>query len=130
MNTDVGGGAVPNTTTDSLADIPLRWMVREALNASCALQFDPDALTRANINLDLEPSQAELELDLADAVEPLHDELKLDPLWWLLEIVPLSYSWQDAQGVWHREWRYVMGFGSGCSLMLTRYCLCDPAVSI
>ncbi|KAF8885707.1 hypothetical protein CPB84DRAFT_1850310 [Gymnopilus junonius] len=110
-HSDVGGGAVSNTTTDSLADIPLRWMVREALNSSCGLQFDPDALTRANINLDLEPSTAELELDLADAVEPLHDELKLDPLWWLLEIVPLSYSWQDAQGVWHREWSIHLGRG-------------------
>lgn len=82
-------------------------MVREAAKSTCAIKFDSDALQRANINLDLEPSAEEMELDSTDALEPLHDELKLNPLWWLLEIIPLQFSWQDAQGVWHREWRYV-----------------------
>jgi uncharacterized protein (DUF2235 family) len=110
-HSDVGGGAVTNSTANSLADISLRWMVREAMTASCNIKFDPAALIRANLNLELEPTTAELELDLSDALEPLHDELKLDPLWWLLEIVPLQYSWQDAQGVWHREWSIHLGRG-------------------
>lgn len=110
-HSDVGGGAVTNGTPSSLADISLRWMVREAIVASCNIKFDPDALLRANISLDLEPTTAELDLDLDDALQPLHDELKLDPLWWLLEIVPLQYSWQDAQGVWHSEWSFHLGRG-------------------
>jgi len=110
-HSDVGGGAVTDSTVNSLADISLRWMVREAMTSSCSIKFDPDALLRANLNLELEPTAAELELDANDALQPLHDELKIDPLWWLLEIVPLQYSWQDAQGVWHREWSIHLGRG-------------------
>lgn len=39
-----------------------------------------------------------------DALQPLHDELVLDPWWWLLEIVPTDYEWQDGNGTWHRKW--------------------------
>lgn len=106
---DVGGGAVTNDTVDSLANISLRWMVREAMAASCDIKFDAGALKRANIDLQLEPGAPELEMDAIDALEPIHDELKANPLWWLLEIIPLQYSWQDAKGVWHRKWRYVFG---------------------
>lgn len=96
-----------NDTANSLANISLRWMVREAVSAACGIKFDEAALARASINIQLEPTTEEIELDNADALEPLHDELKANPLWWLLEIIPLQYSWQDANGVWHREWKYV-----------------------
>lgn len=39
----------------------------------------------------------------ADAVQPIHDGLTLTPLWWLLEIIPLSYTYQDGAGVWHKN---------------------------
>ncbi|KDR82959.1 hypothetical protein GALMADRAFT_238664 [Galerina marginata CBS 339.88] len=110
-HSDIGGGAVTNETVSSLANISLRWMVREAMLASCEIKFDAAALERANINLELEPTSEDIEMDQADALEPLHDELKLDPLWWLLEIVPLQYSWQDGQNVWHREWSFHLGRG-------------------
>lgn len=103
--TDVGGGAVSNGTTSSLANISLRWMIREVIASGCGILFDASALMRANITLDPEPTTAEVDLDMQDAVQPLHDELKLDPLWWLLEIIPLQYSWQDADGIWHKEWK-------------------------
>lgn len=94
-----------NDTKDSLSNITLRWMVREALASESGIQFDNAALVRANIVLGLEPTTAELEMDNIDALQPLHDELKMDPLWWLLEIIPLEFSWQSADGVWHRDWK-------------------------
>lgn len=46
-------------------------------------------------------------LDAEDAVQPLHDELKITPSWWILEIIPFFVSWQDEKGKWHRSFRYV-----------------------
>jgi len=83
-------------------------MVREARASESGIQFDNDALVRANILLDLEPTSEEIDMDNVDAVQPIYDELKIDPLWWLLEIMPLQYSWQDADGVWHNDWRQVV----------------------
>ena len=48
---DVGGGAVSDATEYALADIPLRWMVREVMLAQCGIMFDEAALTRWNIPL-------------------------------------------------------------------------------
>jgi hypothetical protein len=107
-SSDVGGGAVTNDTTSCLADIPLRWMIREVVASGCGINFDPEALERANIILSPEPTTAEIDMDMTDVLQPLHDQLKLDPLWWLLEIIPLPFSSQDANGVWHRNWRYVL----------------------
>lgn len=39
-----------------------------------------------------------------DALQPIHDELQLDKFWWLLEIIPTEYSWQDGAGLWHNKW--------------------------
>ena len=56
-----------------------------------------------------------------DALEPMHDQLKANVLWWLLEIIPLSYEWQDKDGEWHTAWRYVplpgFRYHEGCLLM-------------
>ncbi|KAJ7712368.1 hypothetical protein B0H16DRAFT_1625180 [Mycena metata] len=37
---DVGGGSVPNDTRNSLARIPLRWMIRECFKADTGILFD------------------------------------------------------------------------------------------
>lgn len=57
-----------------------------------------------------EPPQCSA-MDAVDAVQPLHDELVLKPAWWLLEIIPLNYTWQDATGKWHNTWS--INFGRG-----------------
>ncbi|KAH9077525.1 hypothetical protein EDB83DRAFT_2344138 [Lactarius deliciosus] len=36
---DIGGGSVPNGTRNSLARIPLRWMIRECFRAKTGIQF-------------------------------------------------------------------------------------------
>ncbi|KAI5116598.1 hypothetical protein M0805_006776 [Coniferiporia weirii] len=41
---DVGGGSVPNDTPNSLARIPLRWMIRECFLARTGIQFEADRL--------------------------------------------------------------------------------------
>lgn len=39
------------------------------------------------------------------ALQPMHDQLKIIPLWWILEILPTSYNWQERSGRWHTSWR-------------------------
>jgi len=116
-HSDVGGGAVPDATTQSLGNIPLRWMLRQVIDAGCGILFNADALARL---LDVTPGSpqnssdipdSETNLDQADALEPIHDELKLTRLWWILEILPLYYTWQDAQGVWRSS--YGINWGRG-----------------
>lgn len=60
-----------------------------------------------------EPSQAASEPspELSNALAPLFDELTLNKLWWLLEITPFSYAWQDTDGVWHRKMSFNFGKG-------------------
>lgn len=119
-HSDVGGGAVPDAEQHELANISLRWMVREVQKARCGIQFDEMALARASIPLlvfaddgkpSVDPTSDEGALDEGDALEPIYDQLKLNVLWWLLEIIPLSYSWQDGDGVWHRSFSFHLGRG-------------------
>ncbi|KZV71100.1 hypothetical protein PENSPDRAFT_650993 [Peniophora sp. CONT] len=46
---DIGGGVASDTDEYSLADIPLRWMVHEAMRAQCGILFDSKALARLGI---------------------------------------------------------------------------------
>lgn len=54
--------------------------------------------------------------DPLDVVSPIHDELKLNPLWWLLEIVPTGYSYQDGKGMWKKKIGYVFFFAFSLQL--------------
>ncbi|KAF9220931.1 hypothetical protein BS17DRAFT_786233 [Gyrodon lividus] len=49
--------------------------------------------------------------ELSNALAPLFDELKINKLWWLLEITPFTYAWQDDNGVWHTKWSLNLGKG-------------------
>jgi len=161
VHSDVGGGSVSDCTTQSLADITLRWMVREVMMSQCGILFDNEALQRlgisecamtvpttipseANQSAATKPgsndtkevklnapgttvttspasgsdggvsgSDSQTKLDLIDAVKPEHDELgwKGKWAWWLLEIIPTSYAWQDKDGVWHKTWSIHLGKG-------------------
>ncbi|EAU86154.2 hypothetical protein CC1G_03365 [Coprinopsis cinerea okayama7 len=110
-HSDVGGGSVHNSQTQNLGNISLRWMVREILASGCGILFDLDAMARANIRVRLEPSASELILDDADALQDIHDELKRRKAWWLLEILPLHHTWQDAKGVWRKNYGINLGRG-------------------
>ena len=114
-NLDVGGGSVPDTDRISLAQITLRWMVKQIAASQCGIIFDEAALERHDIDIRILPFKAnepypddgcaeQLELE---AKQPLHDMCTEQPLWWLAEVIPLPYSYQDGKGVWHKSWRLV-----------------------
>lgn len=114
-STDVGGGSTTDTTVLSLSQITLHWMVREIMASQSGVLFDEQALELNNINPTLTPiSPVEVDLpelaeDTADAVQPLYDPLKQMPLWWIVEIVPTQYAYQDGNGRWEDKWKYVGG---------------------
>ncbi|KAF9525477.1 hypothetical protein CPB83DRAFT_859310 [Crepidotus variabilis] len=120
-HSDVGGGAVSNDTPHSLANISLRWMVREAIKADCGIQFDDDALIRASLDLDPEPSQTEIDMDDQDAMAPIHDELKKHKIWWLLELIPLHFQWQNEDGEWKKDWSCHFGRGRDIQTSTPRF---------
>lgn len=140
---DVGGGAQNNDNQSTLADISLRWMVREVVASQCGIQFDSSMMEKYDVHVDLspelyyspslaagnsktsnttakssaaqpEPSSQDQTTDKVDATMPEIDELTQMPLaalWWILEIIPFPFSWQDEQGQWHTRWKLHMGEG-------------------
>lgn len=42
-----------------------------------------------------------------DVIAGLHDELKIDRVWWFLEYFPMKLSRQKGDGTWHFKWGYV-----------------------
>lgn len=127
---DVGGGCLQNGAEAGLADISLRWMVREVISSQCGILFKDAVTSTMNVQVDLpaetfttpassssqqqgpfpstsqEPAStgSDASLDTNDCVKPLHDQLKARPIWWLLEVVPFLSSYQDEMGNWHRRW--------------------------
>jgi len=39
-----------------------------------------------------------------DVLADRHDELKLRKAWWILEMLPMKYAWQEANGKWKAKW--------------------------
>ncbi|KAI0308384.1 hypothetical protein B0F90DRAFT_1682382 [Multifurca ochricompacta] len=95
---DVGGGSVPNGTRNSLARIPLRWMIRQCFLVDTGIQFHRDAFKDIGMDPDtlfpfvaatrppaLKPSLAIVEVAAATAhaLEPtdstLTDQVQASP---------------------------------------------------
>jgi hypothetical protein len=88
-------------------------MVEQIVRSGTGILFDDKAFARWNIptSIGKDPlpeggnsagNNAELDaLDAQDALQPITDPLWKMPLWWILEIFPTSYTYQDAQDVWH-----------------------------
>ena len=154
-HSDVGGGAVEDTVRYSLADISLRWMVKQVILSQCGIRFDTAALRRADIHVStivhagpmrtaaeqILRSESEAgassptspgssgengsrehmiqkgkERDVKmqawpreqDVLADIHDELKSKPMWWPLELMPMKFTWQEADGTWKSKWGYVV----------------------
>jgi hypothetical protein len=111
-------------------------MIREVALSQCGILFDAAEMARFNIHTNLppqtffalptpprpltlpaaqirspSPSEKDADSDRVDATKPLHDEFKLAPIWWLLEIIPLPFAWQEADGTWKSTWRFNLGRG-------------------
>ena len=65
------------------------------------------------------------ELDAEDAIlGNMHDELYRQPLWWILELLPVRRSWQQPQGVWHHSyWSVAPLVSQNCWSNLTLHSL-------
>ena len=135
------GGTVPDVCRHSLADIPLRWMVKQVVLSQCGVLFDDAALRRADIEISTifptdayqptvgdvwnkrsqiskspttsgrEDANGHSGHDAAeefpadrDVLADCHDELKLRKGWWMLEMLPMKYAWQEANGKWKAKW--------------------------
>jgi hypothetical protein len=128
----VGGGSVPNDTRNSLAHIPLRWMIRQCFILQTGILFhkemmkttgiDPDTLwpvvlprppmmtTTVAVTTVANESTAPAEFvdeqreDLLDALSP---QLKKVKTWWLLEVLPTKVKVQKEDGSWAGVVSYV-----------------------
>ncbi|KAJ3800882.1 hypothetical protein GGU11DRAFT_334189 [Lentinula aff. detonsa] len=111
-HSDIGGGSVSNSTKESLSDISLRWMVRQVVESQCGIQFNEDALAQQfKIIGDRDGDASWKGLDILDSVQPLHDQLVLQPAWWLLEILPMQSRYQDVMRQWHTSYGWNLGRG-------------------
>jgi len=52
--------------------------------------------------------QAEEIEELADALSPIYDELKISKTWWILEVLPMRHREQNRRNyTWKHFWKYV-----------------------
>jgi hypothetical protein len=131
VHTDIGGGSTPDSEAHSLANISLRWMMQEIVRADCGILFDFDAFAQWGIPIDIGrnlnpstpnhaggngsgtggPATEISQADGLDVVQPMHDQLVAVPAWWLLEIIPTSYTYQNAENKWVTQWSIHLGRG-------------------
>jgi hypothetical protein len=118
----VGGGSVPNDTRNSLARIPLRWMIRQCFILQTGIMFHKEMMKTIGVNPDTlwpvvlprPPMMTtvvneitapavfvdEQREDLLDALSPIYDQLKKVKPWWLLEVLPTKVKVQKEDGSW------------------------------
>ncbi len=102
-----------NGAPNSLSNVSLRWMVRQVIQSQCGITFVESALEKLKLSSSLVSTNGVTDkpvmnnVDAVDALQPLHDALQYQKLWWILEILPMSYTWQDDDGVWHSHFGYV-----------------------
>jgi len=41
-----------------------------------------------------------------DVLTDTHDQLKSQQMWWALELMPMKFTWQEADGTWKSKWGY------------------------
>lgn len=114
MCADVGGGNKPGHVSEpDLANVTLRWMIEELLLLKPHIRFSYEFFALMQIPFTIGqghplsppqgvPSTSEDvdELNARDAVQPITDELYKNALWWILEILPTSFTFQNPQGKW------------------------------
>jgi hypothetical protein len=95
-------------------------MIEQIVRSKAPIQFDTGAFARWHIPTSIlkddpaVPSQGGVTVvstdqdenpqDEKDAVQKLTDELFKQPLWWILEILPLSYTYQTPDDKWKTTW--------------------------
>ncbi|KZT51456.1 hypothetical protein CALCODRAFT_521363 [Calocera cornea HHB12733] len=117
---EIGGGNFMDHEPYDPARIPLIWMLRELVLTDTGIEFDREALRRADIELPLEPKGGRLENREAVPEErpilPIHyirnldkrydgdlrakisDQLAMWPAWWVLELIPFRHIYHGHNG--------------------------------
>jgi hypothetical protein len=47
-----------------------------------------------------------------DVETDINDQLEAKPGWWLLEFLPMRFTWQEDDGKWKTKWGYAFSLGS------------------
>jgi hypothetical protein len=108
-----------DTAEYSLSNISLRWMIEQIALTECEILFDYDAFDRWHIphavgqHTYSSPAKGagsptsengfSGDIDKEDAVQKITDELRRKPLWWILEIFPMPYKYQNKKK-WVTTW--------------------------
>ena len=93
---DVGGGNSPDSAQHTLSNISLRWMIEQVKREECNILFDD--------GVPVSEDGPTGDCDEQDAVQKITDKLWLKPWWWILEIFPTSYTYQNETGKWVTTW--------------------------
>ena len=56
-------------------------------------------------------TQTEEQIELADALAPIYDQLSLVWAWWILEVLPWRYRYQTSDSKWHKGFKWNLGAG-------------------
>jgi len=65
----------------------------------------------ADVPTEVVPRKTEEELELADALSPIYDQLKLAWFWWILEFWPIRQRYQRSDNTWASYLGWNMGKG-------------------
>jgi hypothetical protein len=76
-------------------------MIEQIVRSKCDIQFDFEAFDQWDIPRTIGLGMGSNTQDVQDAVQEVTDQLKIKPSWWILEILPLTYIYQDDDGIWH-----------------------------
>lgn len=101
-HSDVGAGAVEDKVTQ-LGNVSLEWMVKQVTLSQCGIKFDASASRTGRTDIGSQTSPQE-----QDDLAPIHDRLRTKPLWWILELMPMKFDWQNPDGTWKSEWGYAL----------------------
>ena len=91
-------------------------MIQEIKRTGTHITFDENKLAKWNItrtiseNLDRSIAHEQggggkEDADAQDAVQPITDPLSKTRLWWILEIIPISHTYEKTKGRWKTKWR-------------------------
>ena len=97
-------------------------MVKQVILSGCGIKFDAKALGKAHIDVPAviaSPPPGEGDSgegmvqggggsDMQDVLAAIHDRLTTQPLWWILELLPMKFTWQEEDGRWKNEWGYAL----------------------
>jgi len=101
-HSDVGAGAVKDDVAQ-LGNVSLRWMVKQVERSGCGIKFAATASGTDGIDVGLQTLSQQ-----QDVLAAIHDRLVTAPVWWILELMPMRFSWQKPDGTWKSQLGYAL----------------------